>query len=318
MKSVLIAGGGNFGCWWAASLCLDRNISSITLYDPHVDNSLLALERANLLANEDCSYIFSYSDSLAKLESFYDLVVVSSNSDQRYELFISLHSLVEAPFWVLEKVLTSSLQELDLFGDVPCQSSLFVNHSRRMQPLWRSYKLRASSSIPSLVKQRLGPWDLGSNIFHFVDLISWLYSTSVDNIAISNSSWLQSEKRSLGYLDLVGSIEIRYLNGIVHTIERDIAFKDNLFSFCADHVLPSCDHVYELEGIARLSNKEQISADFLQWSQMAHVFTKNLWNGIFLLPTFSEVHRNTRIVLEALKEDFLADKASLLLPFRIS
>ena len=187
-----------------------------------------------------------------------------------------------------------------------------------MQPLWCSYKLSASSSVPFLVQQRLGPWDLGSNVFHFVDLISWLYSTSVDSISISNSSWSQSEKRSAGYLDLVGSIEIRYCNGIVHEIQRDTGFNDNLFIFYGDCELSACNRVYELKGLAQLSGNKQISEQFLQWSQMAHIFSKNLWQGVATLPTFSEVYRNSSIVLSSLREDFQKNKMSKLFPFRIS
>lgn len=151
MKSVLIAGAGNFGCWWAASLSADPLVGSITLYDPFVNNLPLVLYRAASISIRDVSSLFCYVNHLDCIADSYDLVVIATNSCERFSTFFSIYSRCSSSFWVLEKVLSYSLDELNLYSQFCSSATILVNHSRRMQPLWSKIKASPSIALSSVI-----------------------------------------------------------------------------------------------------------------------------------------------------------------------
>ena len=318
MKTVLIAGGGNFGCWWASSLSADPLISSITLYDPFVNNLPLVFRRAVTISSRDISSHFSYESNLNLLEEFYDLVVIATNSAERFSTFVSLFSRITSSCWVLEKVISYSLDELDAYLEFCSSTTLLVNHSRRMQPLWSKIKAQKSLSLPSTILQRLGPWDLASNCFHFADLVSWLYCSPVKSITINDSSWRNSEKRSAGYHDLSGVIEIVYDCGICHSIKRDESFSENAFEFNLTDSPTPYVCVHEIAGIARFESGYQLYEPYKDWSLLANEFSSGLWQNEVKLPEFTSVYSNTKLILEALREDWRISSGQSISKFKIS
>lgn len=317
MKSVLIAGSGNFGCWWAASLSLDPSITSITLLDPYKNNTHLAINRAALLSSKKVSDLFDHIDSAYDASAFYDLIVIATNSSERFEVFNTLRQLTTSTCWVLEKVLSSSANELRNFARLQSHSPVLVSHNRRMQPLWKLFKENATVKTPSRIIQCLGPWDLASNLFHFVDLISWLYSTNLKSISISESIWRASEKRANGYFDFNANVQLTYTNGIIHYVTRDSSLDDNVYEFIYENERSS-DNLSEISGLWRSNNEIKATLPLMDWSQLAWVFSSSLWNGELLLPSLDEVIGNSQMVLTALRNNWFETSGHSPDIFRIS
>ena len=166
------------------------------------------------------------------LDDFYYLTIISCSSAIRLELFSKLFLFINSAYWVLEKVLTSSLKELADFKQLCKFQRVYINHSRRFQPLWLKVRQILNQLVSiNTIQQELGPWELASNSFLFIDVISWLFDTKLVSVTVINGTWRNSEIRTAGYFNLDGSLQLTYENKLSHIIVRDNTSSANKFLF---------------------------------------------------------------------------------------
>jgi len=312
MSKVLVAGCGNFGAWWVVGLLRDASIDLIHIYDPFFDATSIIESRLACFPEIHSSSILSkvkYTNTLQKLDKSYDLAIISSCSAARFNLFSELLDLIDSVYWVLEKVLTSSLIELAAFKKLCKGQRVFVNHSRRFQPIW----LEARQAMDHLgpiksIRQELGPWELASNSFHFVDIISWLLDARLISATVINGKWRNSSIRSAGYFDLDGSLQLTYENSIFHVITRDTSSSANKFFFSTNknESDSTCQFLIdELSGFSDLVTGATSKITLEDWSSLVLSFTQALFiSGNSLLPSFECVYSNTEILLRSFRRSW--------------
>jgi len=310
MLSVLIAGCGNFGSWWAVGLLKDISISSITIYDPYENNIPLIKSRFIdffPFALVEIDSRLHYVHEIETLDKFYDLTIVSCNSKIRLKLYSKLLMSIDSSHWVLEKVLTSSMKELSAFRELSRGKNVYVSHSRRCQPVWQEISKLVNEFSPiNYISQALGPWDLASNSFHFVDIISWLFNTKLVSASVVEGVWRLSEKRKGEYFDLDGTLQLYYENRVSHSIARCKTLDSNVFIFSNCNGLGFVEdkiHLDELKGFTNLINNQQSSTSLYEWSELAHVFSKSLFEAnVSILPSLPSVFTNTSILLDCFRD----------------
>ena len=103
IKHILIAGGGNFGSWWASSCSLLGRKVVITVYDPYQNN--LNLIKGRFFELNKKNYEMSSVNYINKLEDIkekIDICIVACNSSERPKL---IHDLSDQWYLRLSKLL---------------------------------------------------------------------------------------------------------------------------------------------------------------------------------------------------------------------
>lgn len=312
MHRVLVAGCGNFGSWWVVGLLRDQSIDCIHIYDPFHNPVSVIESRATSSLLPSSNLVNSrirYFNDLQLLDDSYTLIILSCNSSSRLRLFQEILRITDSHYWVLEKVLTSSLDELSVFKKLCKGRNVYVNHSRRFQPLWLEVSRQLNSlGLINFIYQDLGPWELASNSFHFIDVISWLFGVNLISASVISGTWRDSEVRSSGYYDLDGSLMLTYENNISHIINRNKSYDTNIYKFCMNKSNSSCQKllVDELVGFKNLLTGHTHNLTMDDWSSMVPLFTTSLFfSGISLLPSFDSIASNTEIALQSFRRSWI-------------
>ncbi len=309
IETILIAGCGNFGSWWAAGCERHSEVVSITIYDPATNNIELICERIKILRNDEATKRKSilYIKNMESLASRYDLIVVSCNSKERLSLFEALKAKTSSSTWVLEKVLASNSNDIHRMLILSEDMDVYVNHSRRMQPLWQLFNIyRHDFAKINMIDQSLGMWELASNSFHFAEVISWSFNTRIGKCDIIKSSWRESRTRK-GYYDFDGSMEFRYENGLVHNLSQDLCSNSNLFEFVSidsEGKKEVCMSLDEGLGYIQIDKNKKIKIEFIAWSKLVCTFLDSIVKGEASLPRIETVYESNLEILQVLEKDF--------------
>ena len=83
-------------------------------------------------------------------------------------------------YWVLEKVLAQSKQELEFINStITDAKGIWVNTPRRLTSWHQQLKLKFYDQGPLTIKKVGGMWGLACNSIHFIDLVAWWTSESL-------------------------------------------------------------------------------------------------------------------------------------------
>ena len=302
MKSILVVGIGNFGAWWVLSLskiktptkiyCFDTDPSKYDVLKKRLDNDkLLALTQHKLY------FLNSINDAQKDL----DAIVVSTNADIRLKIVQELRQLYSTKNWIIEKVIVQSSDQLTTLIDCLHTQNVYVNHSRRLQPSTNFCKaILRSKPLPIRVRYLGGCWELISNSFHFVDMLSYWFETElvkIDTRGLYNH-WHQSSTRH-GFFDVRGILKAHFRN----EIQLDMDWSDGnnnatwIFEY-ADGELKYNETTGEifqdgiLLAIVPLLNFSQMGA------LLEPILIGDKKNSI-ILPLLTDVYKGTSLMLEA-------------------
>ena len=296
IKHILIAGGGNFGSWWASSCSLLGRKVVITVYDPYQNNLNLIKGRFYELnkKNYEMSSV-NYINKLEDIKEKIDICIVACNSSERPKLIHDLSELINPCYWIIEKVIACTPYLLKEINDTLKNKKVLVSHSRRMQPLWQMAKIEIKNNHQiSEINQYIGKWELLSNSFHFADIVSWCFDTCVSKVVTNDlKNWRKSKVRK-GYSEAEGKISIIYKNNIKHNIITTKKEENNLIFLgkIAPNGEVSSLQVDEIKGTITNENKVIGTCKLYDWSNLCHYFISELLLGNILLPSLDEVYIN--------------------------
>ena len=310
IKHILIAGGGNFGSWWASSCSLLGRKVLITVCDPYQNNLILIKERFCKLNKKNfemsrVNYINKFEDIKEKI----DICIVACNSSETPKLIYDLSKLINPSYWIIEKVIACTPHLLKEINQTLKNKKVLVSHSRRMQPLWQMTKIEIKNNYQiSEINQYIGKWELLSNSFHFADIISWCFDTCISKVDTNNlKNWRKSKVRK-GYSEAEGSISIIYKNNIKHNIITT-KNEENKFIFLRDKIpngQVSSIQVDEIKGTIRSEDEFIGTCKLYDWSNLCHYFMNELLLGNILLPTLDEVYMNHYKLIDSYNSKWLS------------
>lgn len=205
MKKCLIIGAGQLGSRHLQGLIKFPEKMNIYLVDPSNKALNLAKQRANEIeSNHNVFYYFE----LNRIPDFFDLVIISTNSKNRYMIIKKLLSISTVRYLILEKVLFQKIEHFKAISVLLMKYKVktFINHPRRM---YQSYLNLKKSILPN--KQCSfsvagGNWGLASNTLHFLDLFVYLSGSKLKSINTDLIDEKTIKSKRDGYIEFTGVI----------------------------------------------------------------------------------------------------------------
>ena len=211
MSNILIIGVGQIGFRYLEGLSKTKLDLDITV----VDSSELSLRSANerwlQVGVTRPHQKIRWCQTLPKEIDNVDLAIIATCSKGRATLINEIGNIVSVRYWILEKVLAQSKQELDLIENATTNAKgIWVNTPRRLMAWHQKLKFKFCNQGSLQVKKIGGLWGLACNSIHFIDLISWWTEETLLSIDTSrlDKIWLES-KRS-GYFEVTGEILAKF------------------------------------------------------------------------------------------------------------
>ena len=309
MKTILVVGIGNFGSWWVISLTKIKSPLKIYCFDPDLSKykvlkKRLARDQAQVLEKHKIYFLNKLSDAPKK----FDVIVISTNADVRLKVTQNLKKLFSTTKWIIEKVITQSPDQLSSFLDCLHGQNAYVNHSRRLQPASNFCKsILQRKSLPTSVRYVGGIWELVSNSFHFVDLISYWFETRLVKIntdGLSNQ-WHASSTRK-GCFDTSGTLTAQFANGLQLNMDWDDGNKNALWIF---EYIDGKVKYDEITGQIYENDIVLASLPLLNFSEMGPLLEPTLigdGDTKNKLPLLTEVHSGTSLLLNAFLSNWIS------------
>ncbi len=216
INSILVVGAGQLGSRYLQGL---RGVSwplSIVVTDPARDSLKVAEQRweeATPAAEHGTPmFVESLPEAVARSESGFDIVIVSTSAGPRRQIVTSISKLVPVRYWILEKLLAQSSGDVRaILEAIESPSKAFVNTPYRLMQGYSEFRHRLSPPVD--VHLSGGKWGLASNAVHMIDTVEWLASDTMLNIEVIGEvdSWYESKRTN--YVDMVGEMTVNFASG---------------------------------------------------------------------------------------------------------
>ncbi len=226
VSNVILVGAGRIGSRYLQGLVGLSGSTCISVYDP----SPAALDTARRLWNEAggerAIHELRLTQSLDDLPDSSDAAIVAVTADRRPEVVRRLAERVNVRYWVLEKILAQSVEEIDrLEKEIRSARGAWVNTPMHLWSLYRDLKQKCG---PGPVKARYQDVrGLACNAVHYIDLVARWNGESVSGLdtAALESRWYPAERS--GFYDVYGELKVSFSGGselVVTSREHDRKF----------------------------------------------------------------------------------------------
>ena len=198
---------------------------SIWVADPSDSSLVRAGFRWREAGGNGTKHSLSFVSSLSEVPSEVDLVIVSTSASVRADVVEEIASRTRVCFWVLEKVLAQSHDDLERLKKATAKAeSVWVNIPRRMMRWHQEIARMISYENPSYILVDGGNWGLTCNSVHFLDLAAYLFKEAPLEIDASglNNSWYASKRARFYEVD--GILRAKFSAGkwlTLHCTETD-------------------------------------------------------------------------------------------------
>lgn len=162
----------------------------------------------------------NYVNSIDKLPSELDLVIIATGSKPRAAIVQSLLNHATVKYLVLEKVLFSSLADYNNVGRLLKDKGVrcWVNCPRRMYGMYKQIKETIDPTKPIYMTNADEDWGLCCNAIHMIDI--FLYLTEETSYTVETkflNDKIEDSKRD-GYIEMTGKLEVKTEKGNILTL----------------------------------------------------------------------------------------------------
>ncbi|MCF8265782.1 MAG: hypothetical protein K9I71_03400 [Ignavibacteriales bacterium] len=271
--SLALIGAGQLGSRHLQGLALLHQELEIYIVDPDHNSIATAIERFKEVSGYDNKKLIA-CQNIGELPSILNFVILATNSDVRYQMFVDLIQHYSIDYFILEKVLFQELDQYDSALQLVREKNIkaWVNCPRRVWPLYKQIKAEIMASKICHVSALGSNWGLGSNAIHIIDLAAFLLNGTeytVGNISFRAEPFPSKRK---GYYDFFASVDIKFLSGTtleMHSFPAtDLPFIVNIY--CENSIYS----IREWEGKIVVMKKNEIDVN----SEFPVVFQSNLTN----------------------------------------
>lgn len=298
--NVFLVGAGQLGSRYLQGLAK----SELQLQIRVVDTSETALARSHQrwleAGGSQSKSQIELKTTIGSLNSPVDLVIVSTPAGGRAALMSSLARNTSASYWVIEKVLAQSSEELEeIYEATAVAKGCWVNTPRRLMTWHKELKSVFSYNGPIRVSKDGGLWGLACNAIHFIDLVSWWSDEGLAAIDTSglDAEWIPSKR--VGYFEVTGTLVAHYSGGSELIMRSKVSASNDLLKVNianGDRWL-----IDETNGSAQSSSGIHINGRLEYQSELtAPMVTEILTNGTCGLPTLKESSAQHAIFLDAM------------------
>ena len=215
VKNSLIVGCGGIGSRHLQGILKSEYCQKIFLFDI----SKTSIENCKIKEEEiSHSNDVYYTSNWNELPDNYDLIIISTSSNVRFNIFKKICESFTFKNLILEKILFQNPSQYDIALKIIKKlnsSNFWINLPRRESLFYRDLKSRFNQkNLINSVDVYGENWGLSCNALHFIDLICYLSDSNIefiDTTALDEN--ILSSKRN-GYIEFTGTINIRLKNGV--------------------------------------------------------------------------------------------------------
>lgn len=299
-NTVLVVGAGQLGSRYLQGLVNAKSQLKITVVDPSVSSLATAKARWHEAGGERCHHQISWTHDLSADFGMIDLALVVTSAKGRAALVEKIAAGMYVDYWVVEKVLAQSADELEVITRATSRSrAVWVNTPRRMMVWHQCLKNVIEANGPIAASYSGDLWGLACNSIHFIDLIAWWMDEKLESVNVSDldSDWFESKRD--GYFEVTGKLVAHFSKGSTLTLEsRDQAHIQPLRIDLADGTTWNLD---EVNGTALSTTGDHIDGSLEFQSQLSGRLVDDiLFQGQCDLPTLKESASMHSIFLKAM------------------
>jgi len=219
MYQVAIIGAGQLGSRHLQGLKIASSPLSITVMDSNDESLNVAKERYDAVSPIGVKNV-NYVNSIDKIPSELDLVIIATGSKPRAAIVQSLLNHATVKYLVLEKVLFPSLADYFNVGRLLEDKGIrcWVNCPRRMYGSYKQIKETVDPTKPIYMTNADEDWGLCCNAIHMIDIFLYLTeetSYTVETKFLNNK--IEESKRG-GYIEMTGKLEVKTEKGNILTL----------------------------------------------------------------------------------------------------
>jgi len=301
MSSILLFGAGQLGSRYLQGLVTSKSELEITVVDPSVESLEIARSRWVEAGGDESSHQVRWLESLPSNLQRVDIALILTSSKGRADLIDAIAKSIDVRYWVLEKVLAQSSEELKAIQSalVRCEGA-WVNTPRRMMSWHQSLKIAFASHGPLEVSYSGGLWGLACNSIHFIDLVAWWSGESLVSVDTSGLDYHWYKSKRAGYFEITGELVAHFLGGTSLRLSSKDAQAQPIQVALSDGLVWE---IVESACTAHSSSGEQLDGRIEFQSKLSGRLVDDiLQNGACDLPSLSESSKMHTIFLDAMLE----------------
>jgi hypothetical protein len=218
--NILICGFGNIGQRHFESIYKIRNLP-INIYVLDKDkNKFNKYFKTKKLSNNRIK-IFELNSKQKK----FDIAIISTTANRRYELIKKLKKKYYIKSWIIEKILEQSATRVKKISYVlKDNNQTFVNIPRREMPRFLKLKRNIKTKKNVYFNISGGNWGMAGNLIHFIDLVMWLTNSKIKKIEKCDKLIWKKSRRRQGFNEVNGKIKVSFSKGNILKIESNNTF----------------------------------------------------------------------------------------------
>ena len=299
-KKILIVGAGQLGSRYLQGLTASKSDLEITVVDPSVESLETSESRWIDVGGDESPHQVRWLGSLPSDLQRVDVALIVTSSKGRAGLIDKIAKAIDVRYWVLEKVLTQSSEELVTIQSVlaGCEGA-WVNTPRRMMTWHQSLKNVFASRGPLEISYSAGLWGLACNSIHFIDLVAWWSGEALVSVDTSGLDHHWHESKRAGYFEITGELVAHFSAGIsLRLSSKEDAQAQPIQVALSDGLVWEID---EPAGTAHSSSGEQLDGRIEFQSQLSGRLVDDiLQRGKCDLPSLDESSSMHKIFLDAM------------------
>lgn len=212
--AVLIIGAGQLGSRYLQGLVLSTQHLEIIVVDQNSESLDVAELRWVQAGGEQSPHSIRWFNVLPAYLKRVDVAIIATSSHGRANLIEMVSSKIDVRYWVLEKVLAQSSDEvMEIQSSLARCEGAWVNTPRRMMHWHQSlHRVFSEKSIVAMLLSG-GPWGLACNSIHYIDLLAWWTGQTLVSIDTSklDNDWYESKRT--GYFEITGDLIANFSGG---------------------------------------------------------------------------------------------------------
>jgi predicted dehydrogenase len=294
MKKIALIGAGQLGSRHLQGLAKSGISISIEVVEPFEGSRNTAKQRFEEIPSNDKIEKINFYESISQLSDELDLVIIATNADVRYAVVKELLENKKVNNLVLEKVLFQRVQEYYKIEELlnNTETKCWVNHPRRMFPLYKNLKKELSNINQIHFSVSAGAWGLGCNGLHFLDCFEYLSDNQ--NIELDTkylNKKLYDTKRA-GFKEINGMITGRIDNHTfsINCFEEEVSpLQFNITSNELNIIIDEANGWYRISKKENSWKQEIIEEKIIYFqSELTNIVVEDIFNGNCFLPTYKE------------------------------
>lgn len=227
--NILIIGAGQIGSKHLQGALKSYNKLLITIVDPSLNSLKVSKKSAKKIVLGNIGSTVKYRQKLPKNKNF-EICIISTNADVRAKVTRELLLHCRIKYIIFEKILFQKNTDYEIISKLLKEKNIkaWVNCPNRTYLFYKKIKNKLDI-IDEVVEMDVNgsSWGMACNSIHYIDLFSYLVSSS--NIKIVNknlSNNILNNKRGRNFYEVNGSLEFKIAN---HSLK--ITCKDSTKTF---------------------------------------------------------------------------------------